>query len=287
MMSGFQQKMTSLRQQIDDIIQHPYYHPFWTGKVAGMPDNNSKATIISMAVIASVAGTLLHEGVGHGLIAWLRGDTPTELTSNHLSTLHPDRLVDAGGTLVNLAAGVVSLAASRTARSSNLRYFFWIVAAYNLLAGAGYFLYSGIGGFGDWEEVIRGLPHQVLLRIIMTLFGAGLYLYVVRLLALAVQPFCPIRASYNTVGRLPYLAAGLFECAAGAFDTLGWKIFLLSTVAATFGGSSGLLWADSLFPRQPPERILFVERQPAWWAVAVVVGSAYIFFIGRGIKFAH
>jgi hypothetical protein len=34
----------------------------------------------------------------------LRGDIPTGLTSNHLSDLRPDRLVDAGGTLVNLAA---------------------------------------------------------------------------------------------------------------------------------------------------------------------------------------
>jgi hypothetical protein len=31
-------------------------------------------TIISMAVIGSAAATRLHEGLGHGVIAWLRGD---------------------------------------------------------------------------------------------------------------------------------------------------------------------------------------------------------------------
>src|ERR1700674_2715567 len=120
-----------------------------------MPMKHNNATIISMAVIASALATLLHEGVGHGLIAWLRGDVPTQLTSNHLSTLRPDRWVDAGGTLVNLAAGALSLLAARAAGTrANLRYFFWLLASHNLLPGAGYFMFSGIIGFGDWQEVI-------------------------------------------------------------------------------------------------------------------------------------
>src|SRR5690242_3060998 len=110
-----------------------------------MHEGHSKTTIISMAVIASAVGTPMHEGVGHGLIAWLRGAIPTELTSNHLSTMRPDRGVDAGGTLVNLFVGTISLLISRAAGNhANLRYFFWILAAMNLLHGAGYFLFSGI-----------------------------------------------------------------------------------------------------------------------------------------------
>jgi len=38
-----------------------------------------------MAVLASAAATLLHEGVGHGLTAWLRGDIPTEHVTSHLN----------------------------------------------------------------------------------------------------------------------------------------------------------------------------------------------------------
>ena len=134
-----------------------------------MSARHDKLTIISMAIVASAAATLLHEGVGHGMTAWLRGDIPTELTSNHLSSLRPDRWVDAVGTLVNLFAGTLALMASRAAGNrSNLRYFCWILAALNLLPGAGYFLFSGILGFGDWAEVIRGAPHQIPLRIVMT-----------------------------------------------------------------------------------------------------------------------
>ncbi|MGH9655857.1 MAG: hypothetical protein ACRD6B_20625 [Bryobacteraceae bacterium] len=253
-----------------------------------MAEGHSKATIISMAVLASAAATLLHEGVGHGVTAWLRGDVPTQLTSNHLSTMRPDRWVDAAGTLVNLFAGAAALLGSRAAGSrANLRYFLWIFAALNLLPGAGYFLFSGITGFGDWQEVIHGLPHQVALRAIMAIFGAVLYISVVRLLAVAVRPFCLRRATYNVVGRLPYWAACLFSCAAGALDPLGLKLFLISTVPAAFGGSAGLLWADSLLPAEAAQPALLVYRQRGWWMAAALLGLAYIIIVGRGVQLAR
>jgi hypothetical protein len=252
-----------------------------------MPDRHDRITLIGMAVIASALATLLHEGVGHGVTAWVRGDIPTELTSNHLSAVRPDRLVDAGGTIVNLMVGTASLLISRTLGDrANPRYFFWLLGALNLLPGAGYFLFSGIFGFGDWYEVIRGLPHQALLRVGMSLFGAGLYVLVVRLLAVTVTPFAHGGRDYNTVGRIPYYAACIFSCAAGAFDPLGIKLLLVSTIPAAFGGSSGLMWADSMLPRAENERELWVERRVAWWIAAAVLGGAYIAVLGPGIRIA-
>ena len=250
--------------------------------------SHDRKTIISMAVISSAAATLLHEGLGHGVVAWLRGDVPTELTSNHLSSVTPDRWVEAGGTLVNLCAGSIALIGSRAAGTrANLRYFLWIFAALNLLPGAGYFVFSGLLGLGDWNEVIRGAPHQELLRIVMTIFGSGLYVLVVRQLALALTPYCPSRPEYNTVGRVPYYAACLFSCAAGALDPLGFKLFLLSTVPAAFGGSSGLMWADSFLPRTPGGPALTVRKQPAVWVAALVLGLGYILVLGPGIKLSR
>jgi hypothetical protein len=240
-----------------------------------------------MAVIASATATLLHEGVGHGVTAWLRGDIVTELTSNHLSSLRPDRWVDAGGTIVNLIVGSIALlASSRAGDRANLRYFLWLLGALNLLPGAGYFLFSGIFGFGDWQAVIDGLPHQAALRIGMTLFGAVLYFAVVWLLAISIRPFAPDRAAYNTVGRIPYYAACLFSCAAGALDPLGIKLLLVSTAPAAFGGSSGLMWADNLMPNSVASASLTVEQQRSWWIAAAILGIAYIVILGRGIQFA-
>jgi hypothetical protein len=251
-----------------------------------MAERHDAKTIIAIAVVASATATFLHEGVGHGLTAWLRGDIPTELTSNHLSAVRPDRLVSAGGTLVNLLAGLCAYLASRKTAGSNIRYFLWLFSGFNLLAGSGYFLFSGVLGLGDWSDVIAGMSNQTLLRIGMAVFGAALYFIVVRLLAFGVGPFCPTRGQYNVVGRLPYIAACLFSCVAGSLDPMGVRLFFLSTAPAAFGGYSGLLWADCLMPHDAGTK-RFVERSPAWWIAALLLGGAYIAILGRGVHFVH
>ena len=251
--------------------------------------NHDKLTIVSMAVIASAVATLLHEGLGHGLVAFLRGAVPMELTSNHLTSLRPDKWVEASGTLVNLAAGMAALLASlRVSGHINIRYFLWLLAALNLLPGAGYFLFSGILGLGDWNAIISDLPNQALWRALMVILGAALYLGSVKILVMAVWPYCKDRGEYNVVGRLPYLAACLFSCAAGALDPMGWNLLLGSTIPAAFGGSSGLLWADNLRPRWAViEETLVVARSPRWWVAAVVLGGLYIAILGPGIKLTY
>ncbi len=121
----------------------------------------------------------------------------------------------------------------------------------------------------------------------MSVFGAGLYVMVVRQLAILVRVFAPDSPTYNIVGRFPYYVACLFSCADGALDPLGIKLFFVSTVPAAFGGLSGLLWADGLMPSAVPDHKLVVHRAPAWWIAAVVLGTCYVIFLGRGIQFSH
>ncbi|HTX76899.1 MAG TPA: hypothetical protein VMD29_11895 [Terracidiphilus sp.] len=250
---------------------------------------HSKATIVALAVMASVIGSMLHEGLGHGVTAWLRGDRVTEWTSNHLDDVRPDRLVDAGGTLVNLIAGLICLGAARVARArANLRYFLWLLAALNLLLGAGYFLFSGVLGLGDWAQVVAGLPHPGALRTAMAATGALLYVVFLRWIVIGLRPFCPSRGEYNTVGRLPYYASCIYMCTAGALDPLGFKLMLLSSIPAFFGGLSGLLWGDVFLrgQRQPAE-VLTVRRSGGTWIAAVVVAVAFLATVARGIEFRY
>ena len=249
---------------------------------------HDKLTIASMAAIAVSISTTLHEGVGHGVTAWLRGDAVTELTSNHLSSMPPDRWVDAGGTLVNLLVGMACMLAARAAgERANLRYFLWVLGTLNLLSGAGYFLFSGVLGVGDWGQIIDGLPHYAALRVAMAVFGAVLYAASVRWVALSLQPFVAERREYNTLGRMPYLVACAVDCLAGAFDPLGVRLLLISTIPAVFGGHSGLLWADVFLSRTYAEKPLVVRRSIAWWVAGVVVAGLFVVVLGRGVEFRH
>jgi hypothetical protein len=250
---------------------------------------HSRATIVALAVMAAVAASLLHEGLGHGVTAWLRGDHVTEWTSNHLDDVRPDRLVDAGGTLVDLIAGLICLGAARAAgKRANLRYFLWLLAALNLLLGAGYFLFSGVLGLGDWAQVIAGLPQQGAWRAAMAATGALGYVVFLRWLVWELRPFAPERRDYNTAARLPYYAACLFMCAAGALDPMGIKLFFLSTVPAFFGGLSGLLWGDNFYPARPPaSEALEVKRSAGVWIAAAVVGVVFLATVARGVEFGR
>ncbi|MFP5237859.1 MAG: hypothetical protein ACLGSD_18340 [Acidobacteriota bacterium] len=250
---------------------------------------NSKTTIIAVAVLAALIGSLLHEGLGHGVTAWLRGDGLTQLSSNHLDSIREDRWVDAAGTLVNFIAGFIFLLASRIAGSrANLRYFLWFLGAINLLHAAGYFLFSGALNVGDWAQVIAGLPHHAALRICMAVTGVLLYVLFLRLIIGALRPFCPDRRSYNTVGRLPYYTACAYMCIAGALDPMGWKLMLLSTIPAYFGGLSGFLWGDVfLIGRPAPVRTLTVHRSWPLVIAAALLGIAFLLIVAPGIDFYH
>jgi hypothetical protein len=251
-----------------------------------MEDLHSRASIVSMAAIAACLAITLHEGVGHGVTAWLRGDVVTELTSNHLSSVRPDRLVDAGGTLANLIAGIVSMMISvASGKRANRRYFFWIFGALNLLSGAGYFLFSGVLGVGDWEQVIRGLPHYAAHRVLMAVGGAALYVSFTRLIAMELHPFMMSRRDYNTLARLAYVAACAMDCIAGAFDPMGLKLLLISTIPAVFGGFSGLLWADLFLPKFSVEQPLTVRPSRALWVTAAVIAALFVGVLGRGVEF--
>jgi hypothetical protein len=253
-----------------------------------MLHRHSVASIISMAVLSVGLAAIFHEGLGHGVVAWLRGDGVTQLTSNHLSTLVDDRLVDAAGTIVNLITAALCLGGYRLAGNrANLRYFFWLFGAVNLLDGAGYFLFSGITGFGDWAAIIHGLPHQAILRIAMSIFGLVFYIFAARIVAQGIRPFMASDQEYNTLARQPYFAACIFYCIAGAFDPLGIKLLFISTIPAAFGGLSALAWADKYVPHTTPEKPLAVTPSRALWVTAAIFACAFVAIMGRGIEFRH
>lgn len=99
------------------------------------------------------------------------------LTTVAWSSAFDSRLVEAGGTLTNLAAGLVFLLALRSAKlvSMLMRYFLLIACAFNLFTGTGYLFFSGVTNFGDWAGVISGLHPHWLWRALLVMVGASSY----------------------------------------------------------------------------------------------------------------
>ncbi len=211
------------------------------------------STIIAIAIAATVITDLIHEGLGHGGMCVATGGQPLVLSTVHFDCSADTRLVAAGGTLANLVSGALFWVAARVVtRTASWRYFFWLLMTFNLFDACGYFLFSGIGNFGDWAMVVAGWQPAWAWRI--GLIALGMVTYFLLFVPLCVRELHPFlrrdpgirvrRARRLTL--TPYLTAGILSCVAGTLNPVGPLFDLVSDAAASFGGKSGLAWMWTL-----------------------------------------
>jgi hypothetical protein len=253
-------------------------------------------TIAAIAIAATVITDVIHEGLGHGGMCVVTGGQPLVLSTVHFECSAETRLVAAGGTLANLAFGAVFWVAARATRQSgSWRFFFWLLMAFNLFDAGGYFLFSGIGNFGDWAAVVAGWQPAWAWRVGLVALGAVTYF-------LVFVPFC-VRELRPFLGRdakirmrrarqlmlTPYLTAGILSCVAGALNPVGPLLILVSAAAASFGGKSALAWMWQLLysPRIPSSELQMpeIERSPGWIVAAVILAIVFIARLGPGVRF--
>jgi hypothetical protein len=253
------------------------------------------ATIIAISIVVFAAANLLHEGVGHGGACVLSGDHPRVLSTVHFECDRDSRFIAAGGTLVNLLAGFSSWLALRTVNPARqqLRYFLWLLMTINLLGAAGYFLFSGVGNFGDWADVIQGLTPIWFWRAGLTLVGAVSYPLLVWLSLLELRTFLGEhdwrRGGAKDLTLVPYITGGILYTVAGMFNPVGMILVGVSAAAASFGGSSGMAWmtqclGTSLVPRIASQPLTLL-RSRTWIIAAVITAAVFVGVLGRGVRF--
>jgi hypothetical protein len=260
-------------------------------------------TVAAVGLVAYALANLLHEGLGHGGACLLVGGKPLVLSSMHFDgdteglPGGANRLIAAGGTLVNLLAGGIALAAlSRSRRlPAQIRYFVWLLAFVNLFQGTGYFLFSGVAGIGDWASVIAGWPMPWLWRLVMAVTGGSAYFVIMLLAMRRLAPFVgdPKPGRYRralALSLVPYLTGAALFIIAGLFNPEGLMLVLVSAVAASLGGTCGFFWGPQFF-RNPDfaptsEEPIVVARSWGWIAAAAIVAVVFVSVLGPGIRFA-
>lgn len=260
-------------------------------------------TVLAIAVVAYALANVAHEGLGHGGTCVALGGEPRVLNAVYFEcgedglSAAASRWISAGGTLVNLAlAGLTALLlGGRLVRAASGRYFLWLFLALNLFQAFGYWMFSGIGGIGDWQAVIAGSPHYVLWRILLAVVGTAGYMFVAVPIALrGLAPFLgtadPERLARAGRLTLPaYLAGGALYVAAGLLNPESPMLVLISAAAASFGGASALAWMTQLLrnrARFPPTgEGLGIERSWAWIAAGAATAVVFVLVLGPGISF--
>ena len=257
-------------------------------------------TIAAIGLLVGVLADFIHEGLGHGGACLLVGGKPTLLTSMNFEwddrglgrSAH--RVVAAGGTIANLLASGVALALLRRPPSSaHVQYFLWLFAAINLYVGTGYFLFSGVSNIGDWANFIAGLSHIWVWRVLLILIGGASYFLCVRLMLAKAAPLTggvpAVRyPRANLLMLIPYVAGAALSLIAGAFNPQAKALILISGVAASLGGASGLAWGPQLL-RDPhwlasSTAPAAIPRHWGWIVVGLLFAVAFVVVIGPGLK---
>ncbi len=254
-------------------------------------------TIAAIGIVAHVVANFVHEDLGHGGACLITGGRALLVTTVNMDCSADNRLVIAGGSLMNVvAAGLFFLAARATGRGSpHLKYFAWLSMTVNMLSAAGYLAFSGIGGFGDWAMFIQGFNPPWAWRVGLTAVGIAAYMMCVRWSLLELRPLIGSSRGerWHAANRLcipAYFAGGMVACLAGALNPQGWFLLAMSAAASTFGASSALVWSPqwlrgTWIPLGPDAEPMPIRRNWAWIVAGVVIGVCFIFVLGRGVHF--
>jgi hypothetical protein len=248
-------------------------------------------TVCAISFLAEIVANVMHEGLGHGATALLTGAKSGVLTTVAWSSEFDSRLVEAGGTLANLAAALVFWIALRSATggSVRLRFFLLTSLAFNLFAGTGYFFFSGVTNFGDWAAVIGGLHARWLWRALLVVGGIASYYGAVFVVGTGLVRYVGVPRSdarrLRNLTFIPYFSAVLLLCAGGLLNPIGMQLMWQSALPGAAGAHSGLLWLRYYIPKKtvPEQRSDGIERSYAWILVAVAFSVAFVFVLGRGI----
>lgn len=175
------------------------------------------------------------------------------------------------------------------------RYFLWLCGTVNLLQGAGYFLFSGVAGIGDWAVFVEGLGPRLPWRIFMTLVGAVSYYLAVRYAVAEMGPFIGgqpdlRRRRASTLMLIPFVVGAALYVGAGWLHPDGSTLLLVSAAASSLGGTSGFAWGPQLLRGDDIPgfggEIVPIERSWAWVATGGVVTASFVLLLGPGLRFS-
>jgi hypothetical protein len=263
-----------------------------------VPGKDDRLTVIAISALACILQDVLHEGLGHGVTAWLSGAHRITMSTVALQSDRDTRLISANGTLVNLLFAALFwllLLGARRYRPAT-RYFLVLAMAGNLFTGTGYFFFSGVSNFGDWAAVIRGFEPHWAWQLGLVALGVASYYASMLLVAAMLQPFRQEFAASTRLRRLcwtPYFTDGILAGIGGLLNPLGLFYVLASALPSTLGANAGLLSLPAMMRMWHRDRagevdqVAPIERSPAWIATGLAASLLFIFVLGRGIAWSR
>jgi len=255
---------------------------------------DDRLTVIAISALACILQDVLHEGLGHGITAWLSGAHRLTMSTVALQSDIETRWISANGSLVNLLfAAILWILLMRPQRYPPATHYFLVLAmAGNLFTATGYFFFSGVFNFGDWAAVIRGLQPHWIWQLGLVVLGVASYCASMLVVADKLKPF---RRKGETSPRLrvlcwtPYFTDAVLAGLGGLLNPLGLFYVIASALPSTLGANAGLLSLPVMMRgRSPGEegQVGWIGRSAGWIVTASIASLLFILVLGRGITWS-
>jgi len=260
-----------------------------------VPAQDDRLTLIAISALACIIQDVLHEGLGHGVTAWLSGAHRLTMSTVALQSDIDTRWISANGTLVNLLfAAIFWILLLRPQRYRPATHYLLVLAmAGNLFTGTGYFLFSGVSNFGDWAAVIRGFEPHWMWQLGLVVLGAASYYASMLLVAAKLKPFQGGLENSQRLRQLcwtPYITDGILAGLGGLVNPLGLFYVIASALPSTLGANAGLLSLPYLMQRRSrgeEEPVGPVRSSVAWIITGAIASLLFILVLGRGITWSR
>jgi hypothetical protein len=255
---------------------------------------DDRPTMIAISALACILGDILHEGLGHGVTAWLSGAHSLTISTVALQSDIDTRWISANGTVVNLSfAALFWLLLLWPQRyGPGTRYFLVLAMAGNLFSGTGNFLFSGVSNFGDWAAVIQGWQPHWMWQLGLVVLGGVSYYVSMLVVGAALKPFREKDQSSRRLRGLcwtPYFTDGILAGLGRLLNPAGLFYVIASALPSTLGANAGLLSLPGMMRRssRSEESVGPIGRNVVWIAAGAVGSLLFVFVLGRGLSWSR
>ena len=160
-----------------------------------------------------------------------------------------DVLVACGGVLANVLLAALAFFCWRCAIGVVWRLVSWLIWVSESFVAAGYFLFSGVTGFGDLGVgnggSLASAPFPIPFRVAEAIIGGGAYFLLVRAAIRSLNGMIGTgpdsRSSRRRIAHIYYATAGFCAVVVGLANPVGIVITVMSAAASTFGGLAGFI----------------------------------------------
>lgn len=257
-------------------------------------------TIGGLGLLLMPLLTMWHEIGGHAAVCALQGGQVKAIGAFYVAcdglSGAADIRVAGAGVFVNIVLALGAYVVWRRAVAGNAsdlaRITLWLVWVSEAFVASGYFLFSGVSGFGDLGigkgGALSGLGLTGSARILEIAVGLASYILLVRsanrTLSGMIGTGPESRRARRVIAHGYYVSVGIAAVLVGILNPLGIAITVMSAAASSFGGLAGFISVGFGAGKEGEAKPILIGRSLAIVGAGVAASVAFALVFGPSLQ---